>query len=365
MTMMRAAVYHAPGDVRIEKVREPDPGSGEVLIKVGAVGICGSDAAEYAQPRMIRAAPDGTSRAVVLGHEFAGLVAGLGPGVPGDLLGQPVACGAGISCGNCGNCARGRTNLCLTYHTIGFHRDGGMAEYVTAPASICVPVADRGLGLHTAALAQPMAIAVHARRRGQVSAGDVVLIIGVGGIGSFLVCACVAIGAEVWVADIADDRLALAGALGARHVIDSRTAEPADLLAQAGARADVIFEVSGTGAGVRSAFKAARPGVRLVAVGVQKAPYEAALSEWTLSEYDVLGTVAHVCAADMPAAIDLLADGDASTWRTLAPTVFPLDALIPEGLLPLGAGHPRQVKTLFDPAASAARPAAHTGKRRA
>lgn len=126
--MMRAAVYHDRGDVRIEKIREPEPGRGEVLIKVGAVGICGSDAAEYAQPRLIRVDQDGMPYLLVLGHEFAGLVTGVGPGVPGDLAGQAVACGAGISCGKCANCARGRTNLCLSYHTIGFHRDGGMAE---------------------------------------------------------------------------------------------------------------------------------------------------------------------------------------------------------------------------------------------
>jgi (R,R)-butanediol dehydrogenase / meso-butanediol dehydrogenase / diacetyl reductase len=143
MTIMRAAIYHAPGDVRVEKIPEPEPSHGEVLIKVGAVGICGSDAAEYAHPRLIRVDQDGTPDVVVLGHEFAGVVASLGPGTARDLLGQPVTCGAGISCGRCANCARGRTNLCLSYHTIGFHRDGGMAEYVTAPASICVRSASR------------------------------------------------------------------------------------------------------------------------------------------------------------------------------------------------------------------------------
>jgi threonine dehydrogenase-like Zn-dependent dehydrogenase len=113
-------------------------------------------------------------------------------------------------------CVRGRTNLCLSYHTLGFHRDGGMAEYVTAPMSICVPVGERGLSMDTAALAQPMAIAVHARARGRVREQQVVLILGAGGIGSFLTYACVASGAQVWVADIADDRLALARALGRR-----------------------------------------------------------------------------------------------------------------------------------------------------
>jgi (R,R)-butanediol dehydrogenase / meso-butanediol dehydrogenase / diacetyl reductase len=360
---MRAAVYHGPRDVRVEKVRVPDPGPGEVLVKVGTVGICGSDAAEYARPRLIRTREDGAADVVVLGHEFAGLVVGLGRGVPGELLGQPVACGAGISCGHCARCAQGRTNLCLSYHTIGFHRDGGMAEYVTSPAAICVPVSKHGLSMDTAALAQPMAIAVHARRRGRVSADDVVLILGAGGIGSFLTYACAATGAQVWVADIADDRRALARRLGAAQVIDSRSAEPAAALEGAGTRADVIFEVSGSAAGLGSALQAAHPGVRLVAVGVQKAPHDARFAEWTLNEYDVLGSVAHICADDLPTAIDLLAAPQAASWSDLAPTVFPLDDLTAEGLVPLGAGQPRQIKTLFDPAATAPRPADHGGRR--
>ena len=356
--MMRAAVYHGPGDVRVERIPIPEPGPGEVLVQVRAAGVCGSDAAEYAHPRLIPTAPDGTPDVVVLGHEFAGDIAALGPGVPSDLLGQPVACGAGISCGSCPMCARGRTNLCRSYHTLGFQRDGGMAEYVAAPASICVPVGEHGLSMDTAALAQPMAIAVHARTRGQVSEGQVVLIIGAGGIGTFLIHACAAAGADVWVADIAPGRLALARTLGAAQVIDSRVTDPAAALAGAGVRAETVFEVSGSAAGLDAALRAAHPGVRLVAVGIQEAPRQARFAEWTLSEYDVLGTVAHVCATDMPAAVSLLAGG-APVWDEIAPRVFSLDDLAGEGLSPLGSGTPRQIKTLFDPAAAAARPARH------
>jgi len=163
----------------------------------------------------------------------------------------------------------------------------------------------------------------------------------------------------VWVADIADDRLALARALGATQVIDSRTTEPATALADAGVRAETVFEVSGSAAGLDAALRAAHPGVRLVAVGVQKAPHEARFAEWTLSEYDVLGTVAHVCATDLPEAIDLLA-GRAQAWNDIAPRVFPLEDLVEEGLAPLGAGKSHQIKTLFDPAVAALRAADHT-----
>jgi (R,R)-butanediol dehydrogenase / meso-butanediol dehydrogenase / diacetyl reductase len=358
MTLMQAAVYHGPGDVRISKIAVPEPGPGDVLVKVGAVGICGSDAAEYAHPRLIRTSDHGIPDPVVLGHEFAGQVVALGAGAPASLLGQRIACGAGISCGSCTMCARGRTNLCLTYSTIGFHRDGGMAEYVTAPASICVPVGDRGLSPDTAALAQPMAIAMHARNRGRVTAADIVLILGAGGIGSFLTYACAASGAQVWVADISDDRLELAVRLGAAFVIDSRVSDPSAVLADAGARATVIFEVSGSDAGLDAALRAAHPGVTLVVVGVQKAAYAGRLAEWTLREYDVLGTVAHVCATDLPAALDLLA-GRAGSWDDIAPAVFPLSGLVAEGLVPLGAGRSRQIKTLFDPAARQPRAARH------
>jgi (R,R)-butanediol dehydrogenase / meso-butanediol dehydrogenase / diacetyl reductase len=358
MTLMQAAVYHGPGDVRITQVAVPEPEPGDVLVKVGAAGICGSDASEYAHPRLITVRPDGTVDPLVLGHEFAGEIVGVGGGVSAERLGQQIACGAGISCGTCVMCVRGRTNLCLSYYTLGFHRDGGMAQYVTAPASICVPVGDRGLSTDTAALAQPMAIAMHARTRGRVTADDVVLILGAGGIGSFLTYACVASGAEVWVADISDDRLELARGLGVTHVIDSRLTEPATALAGAGVRAAVIFEVSGSPAGLDSALRAAHPGVRLVAVGVQKSEYAARLAQWTLREYDILGTVAHVCAEDLPAAMDLLA-GRAASWDDIAPAVFPLGDLVAEGLVPLGAGRSRQIKTLFDPAGAARRAASH------
>lgn len=354
---MRAAVYHGPGDVRIGTVLVPEPGPGEVLIKVAVAGICGSDAAEYAHPRLIRTGP-GAPDAVVLGHEFAGEAVAVGAGAPDGLLGQPVVCGAGISCGNCAMCEQGRTNLCQSYHTLGFHRDGGLAEYVTAPGSICLAVGDCGLRMDTAAFAQPMAIAVHARARGQVRDGQMVLIVGAGGIGAFLTYACAAAGAQVWVADVAQDRLALARTLGATGVIDSGTTEPAVALSDAGLAAQVIFEVSGSAAGLDSALRAAHPGARIIAVGIQEKPNHLRLADWTLGEYDILGTVAHICATDLPAAVDLLAAGGPA-WAAIAPAVLPLDDLVARGLVPLGAGKPGYVKTLFDPAATVPRAANH------
>jgi (R,R)-butanediol dehydrogenase / meso-butanediol dehydrogenase / diacetyl reductase len=350
---MDAAVYHGVGDVRVESRPVPEAGAGEVLVRVGAAGVCGSDAAEYRHaPTLVPGDGTRATDPVVLGHEFAGEIVAVGAGVDPGRVGELVACGAGISCGGCPQCRRGRTNLCASYHTIGFHRDGGLAGYVTAPSTICVRADDRGLTADTAALAQPMAVAVHARDRGAATAGDLAVVIGVGGIGAFLTYACVAAGLRVWAVDIAEERLALARSLGAERVL---TGDPAAALAGAGERADVVYEVTGIVPGLHAAAAATPPGGRLVLVGIQKkVPVDGTLlARWTLREIDVVGTVAHTCAADLPQALDVLAGRP--SWDDIAGTVYPLTDLVSKGL----AGDSGQIKTLFDPSAAAPRPADH------
>ena len=200
---MRAVRFHAAGDIRVDEVPAPPaPGPGEVLLKVATAGICGSDGLEYAKgPSLIRPLDvphpvTGHLGPLTLGHEFAGEVVAVGDGVEDLRPGMLVACGAGMSCGTCPPCRAGRTNLCTTYATIGFHADGALAEHVLAPADICFDAGAYGLGPDAAALAQPMAIAVHAARRGRVAADELVLIIGAGGIGSFLTFAAVSAGAD-------------------------------------------------------------------------------------------------------------------------------------------------------------------------
>ena len=150
---MKAAVYHGRRDIRIEDLPCPRPAEGELLVRVTGVGICGTDAAEFAEgPGMFpihRTDPvTGHSGPMVPGHEFAGVVAGTGAGVTGFAEGEP--------------CALGRTNLCERYWTVGLQRHGALAEFTTVPASACVNLRDRSLALDVAAMAQPMSIATHA-----------------------------------------------------------------------------------------------------------------------------------------------------------------------------------------------------------
>jgi len=353
--MMRAAVYHGARDIRITEVAVPTPEHGDLLLEIHAVGICGTDAQEYNSGPHLHPFKEphpvtGHMGPVIPGHEFTGRVVGIGPGVDGIKAGDVVASGAGLSCGMCWQCRRGRTNICERYATVGFQRDGALAQYCLVPAAICLPVKTYGLTEDTAALAQPMAIAVHSMRRGRLTEGETAIIIGVGGIGAFLTFACAQHGAEVVVADLDAGRLAIAEALGATQTIQVEQAGPdlATLVTQAGVNPAVIYEVSGTASGFTAAMNILPSGGRLVAVGLQHAAREIDLRTQTLAEREIIGTNALILRDDLPEALRLLAARDDS-WRDIAPIALPLDELVSEGLLPIIEGRSGRIKTLVDP----------------
>ena len=349
---MRAAVLHDVGDLRVEERPVPELGPGEVLIRVGVCGVCGSDATEFGRSLMLAEPP------VTLGHEFAGVVEAVGAGVNAPPVGATVVCGAGISCGACKPCRLGRTNLCRSYSTLGFQHDGGLAGFVTAPAGIVLDVTDSGLPMDTLGLTQPMAIAVHAVRRSGLTAGQDAVIVGAGGIGTFITVAAVATGARVLVADLNEDRLELASRLGAAATHVAGSGALADRITELGMDVDVFFEVSGSRPGLASVLDAASPGATIVPVGIQKGEPELPLGRWTLNEYTIVGTVAHAFRDDFPEAVRLL--GTRSDWSDIARTVIPLDQIAETALRPLLEGHSGQVKTLVDPWVTEPRPADHT-----
>jgi len=356
---MKAAVYRGMRDLQVQEWPTPVPGSGEVLIRIAAAGICGSDAAEFSLgPQLVAQDADGHVDPVVLGHEFAGTIEAVGADVTGFAVGARVVCGAGISCGECTMCLRGRTNLCRSYHTVGLHKDGGLAGFVVVPASIVYDATASRLPLDTLALTQPMAIAVHAVRRSGLAAGRDAVIVGVGGIGAFLTFAAVATGARVLVVDLDPARLELAKTLGAFATMRAGDGTIAERLAELGMEAEVFFEVSGSAAGLESVLAAARPGAVIVPVGIQKRPQPEPLGGWTLREYTIVGTVALVFATDLPEAVRLL--GLRRDWTDFTREVIPLEALVVDGLEPLVAGQSRQIKTLIDPWIDEPRPPNHT-----
>jgi threonine dehydrogenase-like Zn-dependent dehydrogenase len=341
---VKAAVFHGPHDVRIAEVPDPvAPAEGDVVLEVLRGAICGTDAAEWDHgPVLCRPG-------VVLGHEFVGRVAGVGAHVDGLAVGDRVVSGAGISCGHCAWCRLGRTNLCEEYRTLGLQVDGGLAEYVTSPASICRRVPD-ACDDDAAAMTQPLAVALHALSRVGLRSDETVAVLGAGGIGSFIVAGAARRAAEgrVVAIDIDTGRLATATALGATETVDATGADLAELLRDltGGVGFDVVIEATGAPHAPSAALAGARRGGRVGLVGLHGAPRELDLTQTILREIDIVTTVAHVCDADIPAALDLLATSDVAAV-TAGPRIA-LDALVEEGLRPL-AERRAQGKILVSP----------------
>lgn len=328
---MKAAVYHGRHDVRIENVPEPgEPAADEVLIEVIRAAVCGTDASEWDHgPILCRPG-------VILGHEFVGRVVARGDAVTGLEVDDRVVSGAGISCGRCFWCRLGRTNLCEAYRTLGLQIDGGLAEYVLSPAAIChaVPVACSD---DAAAMAQPLAVALHALSRVGQKPGENIAVIGVGGIGSFVVAGASRRAADgrVVAIDIDSERLATASALGASEVADASGHDLSELLLDlsAGIGFDAVIEASGAPHAPAAALVGTRRGGRTLLVGLHGESRALDLTDTILREIDIVTSVAHVCDTDIPEALDVLtADGLAAV--TMACTI-PLEALVEEGLRPL------------------------------
>lgn len=351
---MKALVLHAAGDARIEERPEPSaPGPAEVQLRVLRVGLCGTDATEFSAGPMMtplerRHPNSGQLGPVVLGHEFIGVVETTGEAVDRVSVGERVAAGAGVWCATCDWCRRGQTNLCASYWTFGLSADGGLTERLNVPAAMVHPI-DASVTDDNAALAQPLAVGLHAVSRSRIREGDVVVVNGAGAIGSFLVAGAVAAGAGVVVAiDIDRARLDVAARLGAAHTVDATEHEPYEVVKELtdGALADVTIEASGVPEAMTRVQGLTRRGGTILLVGLPKAHVSFDAVDLILREIDVATSVAHVCDENLPAALDLLTTTDLA--ELLVERVVPLDRAVDDALRPMAEGRTRG-KVLVDP----------------
>ncbi len=341
---MKAARYYGRRDVRIETVDEPAaPGPGEVVLAVGCAGICGTDVAEFLHgPHLIplhaRHPVSGHCGPLILGHECVGQIVALGSDVEGLAVGQRVVPGAGMWCGACCWCLAGQSNLCTRSFVYGLHANGGLASLVKVPARMCHVVPD-SCPDESAVMAQPLAIALHALRRSGVRKGDRLALIGVGGIGAFILAAAQTRGiTSIMALDVDEQRLARAAQLGASSLIHVRKEDPLTALHQLthDSGADVVIEASGAATSPSLAIAAARRGGRVLLVGLQGQPVSLDLHDLVLREVEVLSSNGHVCDLDLPQAISMLATSDLAS-RVLD-RVIALERLVPDGLLALAEG---------------------------
>ncbi len=261
---MRAFRVERPGQVGLIDLPRPSPGPGEVLVRVEAVGICGSDL------ELVRGTRDAAfcRFPVVPGHEWAGVVAESSPAHPHLPAGTRVVVEGHHYCGACGACRAGRTHLCERYDEYGFTRDGGYREFVAARADLCHPL--RRVSTEVAALTEPAACALHAVERSDVTSTDRVAVIGAGPIG-LLAAACAASRnpQRLVVADVRDETLAVARLLGATETVCAA----ADGLAAAvidavGGGADVVIEAAGHPRAQAAAADVLARGGRLTVLGI-------------------------------------------------------------------------------------------------
>jgi threonine 3-dehydrogenase len=264
-----------PG-VQIAEVAEPQPGEDEILVRVEATSICGSDLAMYEWRDWV-AARMRTPR--VVGHEFAGTVEKVGPRVERVAVGDLVAGETHIADGTCHQCLIGERHVCQNVQILGFDRDGCFAELIAIPAENAW-VTDRSMSIDVASIQEPFGNAVHSATRGALK-DQVVLVTGCGPIGLFCIAIARAEGAaRVIATDINDYRMGLARLIGADAVIDSRAPGSTEaILFAAGRQFDVALEMSGAASAIDQALHCLRPGGWISLLGLPIGPVSLDLNE--------------------------------------------------------------------------------------
>jgi (R,R)-butanediol dehydrogenase/meso-butanediol dehydrogenase/diacetyl reductase len=314
---MKGTAYEGAGRLRTVSVEAAPPGPGELQIAVAYCGLCGTDL-HIAHGNM-----DARVRTpLIFGHEASGTVAAVGPGVDGWAAGDPVTVMPLIWDGTCAACLAGHQHICQNLTFVGIDSPGALQQRWNVPASIAVAL-PAGLDLRTAALVEPVAVAVHDVRRSELQVGDHVVVLGGGPIGVLIASVARHAGARVLIAEIDATRRSLITALG----FDVLNPAEDDLAAAverrtAGTGADVVFEVSGAAAAARDATALAKVRGTIVIVAIHPAAREIDLQRVFWRELRLLGARVYQ-RSDFARAIELLHQG-----------VIPAQELI-SGVVPL------------------------------
>ena len=308
---MKALVLEAYNRLVVKEVPEPEPGPGEVLVEIEACGICGSDIHGFDGSSGRRIPP------VIMGHECAGTIAGLGDGVEGWQAGDRVTMDSMLFCGRCAYCVQGKTNLCEDRQVLGvscneFRKDGAFARYVTVPASVLVALPDR-VSFEHAAFAEPLGVCLHAVRLVDPAPGSTAVVVGTGMIGLLLLQVARTAGCERVIAvDLDPAKLELALKLGATEAINPNSSDPvAHIIELTGGKgADCAWEAVGSSSPLDTAIRSVRKGGKVGLVGNVSASTEFPLQAVVTRELTLYGSCAS--AGEFGDAIGMIADGKVS-----------------------------------------------------
>src|ERR1700722_1759818 len=304
---MKALLLSEYKHLAVAELPTPTPAAGEVLIRVAACGICGSDVHGYDGSSGRRIPP------IVMGHEAAGTITALGDGVKGFATGDRVAFDSTIFCGDCDNCRRGDVNLCDHREVLGvscaeFKRAGAFAEYVAVPSRILYPLPEK-LSFAEAAMLEAVSIALHGVSLAQVSEGSAALVVGAGMIGLLTLQALRAAGcSRIFVTDLDSTRLKLARDVGATAVLSPEASVVEQIMQLTkGAGVEVAIEAVGRNETVKVAIESVRKGGTVVLVGNILPEVTLPLQKVVTRQIRLQGSCAS--SGEYPRAIELMASG--------------------------------------------------------
>lgn len=261
---MLQQVMTEPGKIEFRDIPVPEPGEGQVLIKIMEIGVCGSDIHVYHGEHPF------TSYPVTQGHEVSGIIEKLGAGVDDLKVGQKVTIQPQVVCGECWPCRNGKYNLCESLKVMGFQTTGVASEYFAVDAGKVTPLPDE-MSLEEGAMIEPLAVAVHAVRRAGDVCGKDICVLGAGPIGILVAQAAKGLGAgRVMVTDVSDLRLEKARECGADMVVNTRERDFGEAFLEffGPDKANVIYDCAGNDITMGQAIKYARKGSAIILVAV-------------------------------------------------------------------------------------------------
>jgi 2-desacetyl-2-hydroxyethyl bacteriochlorophyllide A dehydrogenase len=282
---MRAIIINAPHDVALKEVPPPEKKTGEVMIKVRGMGICGSDIAAYKGINPLVTYPR------IIGHEIAGEVLEVPQGETTLMLGDRVVIEPYVYCGKCYPCMNKRTNCCENLTVRGVHVDGGMAEFCFHPHHLVHKV-PAGVSWERLAMVEPLTISVHAVKRARLARGEHLAVTGAGPIGLLAAQYALVIGAIPIVIDPIDERLSFARSLGIPFGINPVGENAVDRIREitGGRMAEAVVEASGSDAAIRSSIAYVAYAGRIALVGWPKGDVLLPTAMFTKKELDVMGS---------------------------------------------------------------------------
>lgn len=281
---MKAVQIVAPSEMKVVELEQPQPGVGEVLVKMCYVGYCGSDLNTYLGRNPMVQLP------VIPGHEIGGEVVACGEGVPASVVGQNVTINPYTACGTCASCLAGRVNACQFNQTLGVQRNGAMSDYIVVPWQKVIPA--EGISPRDTALIEPMSVGFHAVERAAVTDLDTVMVIGCGMIGVGAIVRASLRGATVIAADIDDEKLALARQMGATYTVNTLTENVHERLQEltGGHGPNVVIEAVGSPITYVMAVDEVAFAGRVVCIGYAKSNVEFQTKLFVQKELDIRGS---------------------------------------------------------------------------